>query len=196
MAGWKRGNGDSREWDKEEFSGMKKNVRRGRGQRGDIGEWLRRRKEGGGCEKKCNARTCRPITCHFYRRIHSFPLLEFILRSTIAIYGAREVNHRCLGYKVAFSFATATRESINEIEEEREWKTSNGKWKSSPFLFFFSSRMNQTIERMGLSRSILRFYLRIIRSWRKSVFVSRRNKMFEGNVFPLLRIYMYIDGIF
>lgn len=62
--------------------------------------------------------------------------------------------------------------------------------------FFFSSRMNQTIERMGLSRSILRFYLRIIRSWRKSVFVSRRNKMFEGNVFPLLRIYMYIDGIF
>lgn len=126
-------------------------------------EW---RKEGGGCEKKCNARTCRPITCHFYRRIHSFPLLEFILRSTIAIYGAREVNHRCLGYKVAFSFATATRESINEIEEEREWKTSNGKWKSSLF-FFFSSRMNQTIERMGLSRSILRFYLRVIRSWRK-----------------------------
>lgn len=47
MAGWKRGNGDSREWDKEEFSGMKKNVRRGRGQRGGIGEWLRRRKEGG-----------------------------------------------------------------------------------------------------------------------------------------------------
>lgn len=79
--------------------------------------------------------------------------------------GVWEVNHRCLGYKVAFSFATATRESINEIEEEREWKTSNGKWKSS--LFFFSSRMNQTIERMGLSRSILRFYLRVIRSWRK-----------------------------
>lgn len=80
--------------------------------------------------------------------------------------GVWEVNHRCLGYKVAFSFATATRESINEIEEEREWKTSNGKWKSSLF-FFFSSRMNQTIERMGLSRSILRFYLRVIRSWRK-----------------------------
>lgn len=46
MAGWKRGNGDSREWDKEEFSGMKKNVRRGRGQRGGIGEWLRRRSGG------------------------------------------------------------------------------------------------------------------------------------------------------
>lgn len=30
MAGWKRGNGDSREWDKEEFSGMKKNVRKRR----------------------------------------------------------------------------------------------------------------------------------------------------------------------
>lgn len=56
---------------------------------------------------------------------------------------------------------------------------------------FFRSRMNQTIERMGLSRSILRFYLRVMLLEED---VSRGNKMFEGNLFPLLRIYIYIYG--
>lgn len=63
---------------------------------------------------------------------------------------------------------------------------SNGKWKSS---LFFRSRMNQTIERMGLSRSILRFYLRVMLLEED---VSRGNKMFEGNLFPLLRIYIWM----
>lgn len=54
---------------------------------------------------------------------------------------------------------------------------------------FFRSRMNQTIERMGLSRSILRFYLRVMLLEED---VSRGNKMFEGNLFPLLRIYIWM----
>lgn len=67
--------------------------------------WMVKEEKEEGCEKKCNARTCRPISCHFYRRIHSFPLLEFILRPTLAIRSEKDVNHRCLGYKTPLSFA-------------------------------------------------------------------------------------------
>ena len=159
-------------------SGIKKNlvVWRKMWGGGDRGSWTEGRyrwmvkaeewrKEGGGCEKKCNARTCRPITCHFYRRIHSFPLLEFILRSTIAIYGACERwIIVALGTKWHFLSLRASLLTRLKKNENGRRRMVNGNLLS---FFFFSSRMNQTIERMGLSRSILRFYLRVIRSWRK-----------------------------
>lgn len=159
-------------------SGIKKNlvVWRKMWGGGDRGSWTEGRyrwmvkaeewrKEGGGCEKKCNARTCRPITCHFYRRIHSFPLLEFILRSTIAIYGACERwIIVALGTKWHFLSLRASLLTRLKKNENGRRRMENG---NLLLFFFFSSRMNQTIERMGLSRSILRFYLRVIRSWRK-----------------------------